>query len=316
MVNKKKPKSQTPVSEERKEYLRQLRRQVAQERHRKEHSCDPLPAKRTCKTKDHHEGCPVCPGTSDEHTECAPPATDVLPSTSAAAPSTSAAAPSMSAAAPSTSAAAHSTSAAAPSTSAAAHSTSAPAPAVRSRPILQAVRRFSYHHRKLSLSTQRRPQSLGSGLRTGLFRRQHPSTLLQQTDNKTQRKIQQQQQQHSASSIKLSNYLRRAKRKFRKTNTHVPLVTRPIGNRIFSCIQLEKSVGQLGCGSCGKNNMILEEKSTRRGWATYIRWKCSVCEFATEWTSSSPRVSPKGAFEVSTIMYNELHPTQNKIPPL
>ncbi len=257
MPNKKKKKNE-PISEEKRQYLRQYRQQAAENAQRKEAVSEALPDSRLCKAKGPHMGCPVCPGSSTEATSSTTvPLIQQSSETSNTAPL-------------------------------------ATTSAIRSRPILQA-RRFSYHHRRLSLTTQRRPQSLGNGLRQGLFRRQRSTTLPQHTEAQTQ--------QHSASKLKLSTYLRRAKHKFRKTNTHVPLIRRPIGNRIFSCILLEKSAKQLACGDCGEKDLILEENSNRYGWATYIRWKCRKCEFATDWTSSSPRVSPKGAFEVSTKMY-------------
>ena len=261
MPNNRKRKNE-PLSEEKKEYLRQYRQQIAENAPKKEAASEPLPASRPCKAKDPHGCCPVCPGHSSEVSPgpSVPLDQQVLEADVTIPLAT--------------------------------------VSAIRSRPILQAERRFSHHHRKLSLSTQRRPQSLGSGLRTGLFRRQHSITLPTPTKSHVQHKI----PKHSASSLKLSTYLRRAKRKFTKANFHAPLIQRPSGNRIVSCIQLETSVKDLACGSCGKKKLLLEENTARNGWASCIRWKCRGCPFYTEWTSTSARVSPKGAFEVSAIM--------------
>ncbi len=269
MPNKKKKKGPS-MSMESRHGLSDLRQSRNDVRHTQEKAEVPLPASRPCKPKV--PSCPVCPECSDSH--MGDPCSSAVPSNQGL-------------------------------LEADVTISTAKMAAIRSRPILQAVRRFSYHHRKLSLSAQRRPQSLGSGLRAGLFRRHHPTTLPQHTET---------QKQHSASKLKLSTYLRRAKQKFRKSTTHVPLIRRPIGNRILSCIQLEKSTKQLACGSCGERDLILEENSNRYGWATYIRWKCRQCEFATDWTSSSPRVTPKGAFEVSTIMNYKLHSPKKETP--
>ncbi len=272
MVNKKKQRHGT-MSDECKQALQNMKqaRRARMEEHMEEPE-PPLPASRPSQPTTHV--CPVCPGCSSAGPSSAGHSSTVNAHSHAEADNTT------------------------PVSKMA---------AIRSRPILQAGHRFSHHHRKVSLATQRRPQSVGSGLRRGLFTRRCP-TLPQQPQPQ---QIQHKTKQHSASSLKLSAYLRRAKRRYKKTNSYVPLVTRPLGNRIISCIQLEESIKQLGCGSCGMKNLILEERTRRadnrsdnQGWATYIRWKCrgEKCDFSSEWTCTSPRVSPKGAFEVSTFM--------------
>ncbi len=257
MVNKRKKKTNEPISEERKQYLREYRQQVVENAPKKPAVSEPLPPCRHSTPKDPHSGCPVCPGTSADTTSNATvPLDQQVLEADVTIPVTS---------------------------------------AIRSRPILRATRRFSYHHRKLSLSAQRRPQSLGSGLRQGLIRRVPMSKSEEQPD------IEENVHKHSASKSKLSAYLRRAKRKF-SASRHAPLITRPVGYRVMSCIQLENSVKGLACGGCGTlDQLVLEESSNYRGWATFFRWKCKKCQFATDWTSSSPRITPKGPFEVLKV---------------